>query len=447
MKLRIIFILIVSFSTIYSSASSKIYIAGYDINIVRKFINESWEKTVRFSPKDVGDLIGLPYQYTVPSISNSFQSMYYWDTYFTCEGLTIDGRVDLARSNAENMIYIVERYGKMLNGNRTYFENRSQPPYLSMMIESVYKKTKDKEWLKKVLPGLKKEYDFWMTKRITSIGLNHYSNEASDAQKERMVTVVNKRLGENFQKGKEKMTHDELLKTGSHFIAECESGWDFTPRFKHRCEDFCPIDLNANLYYYEKNFEFFASELGNQVEANEWMQKAYDRKLLIEKYCKNSSSGLYYDYDYVNGKQSDVVSAAVFSLMYAKVLSEEEVNKMKSALLEKLEYSFGISACENKDYGYIYQWSFPNGWAPLNYLAVRGLDNYGLKKEAQRIGKKYLSMVIRSYKDTNNLWEKYNIVEGNVNVVNEYNMPTMIGWTAGTFVWVSNYLADNKIIK
>lgn len=410
-----------------------------DIKRVREFIQESWQKTVRFSPKDNGDLIGLPYQYTVPSISNSFQSMYYWDTYFTGEGLIIDGHVDLARSNVENMLYIVERYGKMLNGNRTYFENRSQPPYLSMMIESVYKETKDKEWLRKVVPSLKKEYDFWMTQRLTASGLNRYSNSGTVAQKERMISVLNKRLGENFQEITEKMTRDELLKTGSHFIAECESGWDFNPRFQMRCEDFCPVDLNANLYYYEKNFELFAVELGNKAEAQQWAAKAENRKQLINNYCKDKNTGLYYDYDFVNDKRSDVISAGIFSLLYAKVLSAKEVKTMLPALLKALEFPYGISACENKDYSYVHQWSYPNGWAPLNYLAVRGLNNYGLKKDARRISGKYLSMVINSYNSTNNLWEKYNIVEGNVNVVNEYQMPTMIGWTAGVFVWISKY--------
>ena len=51
-----------------------------------------------------------------------------------------DDYVDLAQSNVENMLYMVERYGKMLNGNRTFFENRSQPPYLSKMVEHIYLK-------------------------------------------------------------------------------------------------------------------------------------------------------------------------------------------------------------------------------------------------------------------------------------------------------------------
>ena len=160
-----------------------------DIKKVHAFIAASWNKTVRFSPEDTGTLIGLPYRYTVPSMNDSFQEMYYWDTFFTGEGLIADGYVDLAQLNVENMLYMVERYGKMLNGNRTFFENRSQPPYLSKMVEHIYLRTHDKEWLKKVLPGLKKEYFFWMTRRLTPIGLNRYSNEATTSDKKRILSV------------------------------------------------------------------------------------------------------------------------------------------------------------------------------------------------------------------------------------------------------------------
>lgn len=62
------------------------------------------------------------------------------------------------------------------------------------------------------------------------------------------------RLGSRFKT--DGLSHQELLDVGSHYIAEAESGWDFNPRFQTRCMDFCPVDLNANLYLYEKNFEF-----------------------------------------------------------------------------------------------------------------------------------------------------------------------------------------------
>lgn len=59
----------------------------------------------------------------------------------------------------ENMLYMVDRFGKMYNGNLTVFQNRSQPPFLSMMIASVYRSTGDKEWRAKCCRRSKKSTD------------------------------------------------------------------------------------------------------------------------------------------------------------------------------------------------------------------------------------------------------------------------------------------------
>lgn len=409
---------------------------------VHDFIRDSWEKTVRFHTEDEGIRIGLPYKYTVPSISGAFQEMYYWDTYFTGVGLILDGHVDLAKSNADNMLYMVEKFGKMYNGNLTAFQNRSQPPYLSMMIASVYRQTRDKEWLKKILPTLEKEYRFWMTQRITPIGLNRYGNEATEQDKTGFIGLLRERLGKNFNP--DTLSFEEQQQVGSHFIAEAESGWDFNPRFDCRCMDFCPIDLNANLYLYEKNFAYFASELGDKQAAKQWIKKAEARKKLIRKYCRDPKTGMYYDYDYVNACRSDVVSSAIFSLLYAEAVSPKDAESIVRNGLEALEFAHGIAACEDKPYDFVYQWSYPNGWAPLHFLAIKGLDNYGFKEDAGRIASKYVDMVVRNFEATHNLWEKYNVVEGNINVSNEYDMPTMMGWTAGTYVTALNYLKQSE---
>jgi len=406
---------------------------------VRESIHDSWNKTVRFNKTDSGTLIGLPFPYTVPCINNTFQEMYYWDTYFTNEGMIHDGRIDLAKNNVNNMLYLVEKYGKMPNGNRTYYTNRSQPPYLSMMVASIYKKTSDKVWLKKAYGTLLKEYFFWMTQRISPVGLNHYSSSADNKLIKEFIVTGSKRLGTDFTK--KGLNKDQLTVLGRHLVAECESGWDFNPRFESRCESFCPIDLNSNLYLYEINFAYFTQELGVKDSSEIWLEKAAHRKKLLKNYCYNKTDNLYYDYDYVNNKQSTVISAAIFSLMYAKVVSEDDAKFLVKSL-QKIEFEHGLSACEDKDYHYQYQWSFPNSWPPLQYLAVIGLNNYNYKSDANRIAKKYVTMVANTYKTTGHLWEKYNVRKGNTDVTNEYEMPSMMGWTAGVFVCLSDFLNE-----
>ena len=77
---------------------------------VRKHISASWEKTVRFNPEDTPDsLIGLPRPYTVPCIDGGFQELYYWDTFFTNEGLIADSLVEQARDNTEDILFLIDK--------------------------------------------------------------------------------------------------------------------------------------------------------------------------------------------------------------------------------------------------------------------------------------------------------------------------------------------------
>lgn len=408
---------------------------------VRDFIRTSWDASVQYNPTDSQTLIGLPHPYTVPSVSQTFQELYYWDTYFTNEGLVRDGRLDLAKNNTDNMLYLVERFGYMPNGSRTWYLNRSQPPFLCMMVDRIFERTGDKEWLAQAFAALRKEYDFWMTQRITPVGLNRYSSSASDELRQEFVTTGGQRLNTDFRS--RGLSEAEILRLGAHFAAEAESGWDFNPRFERRCEDFCPVDLNANLYFYEKLFARYAALLGDAAAAEEWARCAAKRRELINRYCLGSD-GIYYDYDYVNGRRSTVVSGAVFSLLYAGVPDDAQARRLVKGALERLEFEYGVAVCEDKPYDYAYQWSYPNTWPPVTYLAVRGLDTYGYGRDARRIACKYVAMVVKTFGQTHNLWEKYNVREGNINVSNEYGMPTMLGWSAGTFIYACDYL-DGKI--
>ena len=131
-----------------------------EIAAVRTFIHENWDSTIQYSPRDTATLIGLPHPYTVPTAGAMFREMYYWDTFFTNEGLVRDGHAELAKNNTDNLLYMVRRFGKVYNGSRTYYEARSQQPYLSMMVDRVYRTTGDRDWLAEAYRTLEREYDF-----------------------------------------------------------------------------------------------------------------------------------------------------------------------------------------------------------------------------------------------------------------------------------------------
>lgn len=413
-----------------------------EICMTRQYIKANWKNTLEFNPRDTGTLIGLPFPYNVPTMSGEkmFREMYYWDTYFTNVGLLLDGQIQLAKNNTENILYLIRRFGNMPNGSRTYYLNRSQPPFASMMVGDVYEATGDLEWLNNAIPALEKEYQFWITERTGPEGLNHYSSSADSIQRIKMAEYLKVRFSNDEMI--DTLTVEEKLVWGRHYTAEAESGWDFTPRFQGRCEDHYPVDLNSYLFLWEKNFAYFARENGNEVRAREWEEIASNRQKLIEKLLQDSITGLFLDYDFVNKKHSPVPSAASFTTLFAGLVSQEEAFTIVKKLLPLLETDYGIRTCAYIGKENNYQWGNINAWAPLHLMTIQGLLNYSFDKEARRISSKYLKLVAGHYKKSGKIWEKYNAIDGSTQTVNEYEMPAFLGWTAGVFNYCMSILEE-----
>ena len=402
---------------------------------VRAHIARTWQETVRNCPEDTPDsLIGLPRPYCVPCPDGMFNELYYWDTFFTNEGLLADGLPELARDNTDNILFLIDRYGFMPNGNRLWYLSRSQPPFASAMVERVFQVTGDTLWLRKSYPVLCREYAFWQEQRQTPVGLNRYGGQADEKLIQEFVGTAGKRLGTDFRaKG---WSEEELRAFGRHCVAECESGWDFNPRFDRRCEDFCPVDLNALLYGMECAMAGFSKTLGNGEEAL-WQERAALRKERMGRYF--FADDACYDYDYVNGRPSEVLSAAPFVLLFTGAADTEQAACIRNTLA-RLEYPAGLAVCADASYGYAYQWSYPNVWPPVMYMAVMGLDRYGYKDDARRLAASWLAATARLYHKTGKLWEKMTCTRGEVPEGTEYGTPSMMGWTAGTYVCFDEYL-------
>jgi len=129
------------------------------------------------------------------------------------------------------------------------------------------------------------------------------------------------------------------------------------------------------------------------------------------------------------------------SILWSGLPSVAQAEKMVHNL-PLLEYNSGIVACQPgpRPPGQHYQWDYPNAWAPSQFATIAGLLHYGYTLEARRLAEKYVACVANSFDKTGNLWEKYNGVNGSVDVIDEYKMPAMLGWTAGTFLYTCEVL-------
>lgn len=377
------------------------------------FIEKKWNDFIfdaRNAPQDSNDpdaVLYLPEKYIVPN-KEKFNMMFYWDSYFIIQGLKTEAnRQDLIKGIVDNCLYEVETYGKVLNANKKKWSTRSQLPYLAPMIESVYEDSRDKVWLQKAFGLAKKEYnDYWLDKHhLTETGLSRFYDESG-----------NKAIGD--------------YKKSHTYKSRAEASWDMSPRFDDEdIHDLLPMDLNCNLYQYEKDFEKFALELGDEDEAMIWNKKSEERKKAINELMWSEEDGLFYDYNFKIGEKKNIKSLAAYQAMFVGLASRKQAEKLKGNL-NLFETKNGLAACD-KDYGYSdRQWNWPVVWAPLQYVCCQGMRKYGYFKEAEKISKDFIKLVYQNWKKTGNIWEKYNGETGDIKVsFDRYPNQSGFGWT------------------
>lgn len=408
-----------------------------DYSRVAEHIHETWKTLTRQTARTTeSSLIPLPKPYVVPG--GRFREVYYWDSFYTIKGLLVSNLHFLAKNLVDNFLYLVENFGFVPNSNRLYHLSRSQPPYLAEMIEEI-RPFYSKKWLNRAFELAKTEYhNYWMnpeTNYLEGYGLNRYYDPVNHPRLESYgYDNLNSFIGYDYY------THERT---------ECESGWDFTRRFDDRCHDFLPIDLNCLLYRYEKLFEKWAGLFGDFDEAYYWKEKALHRKININKYLWNEKEGLYLDYDLVKQKHSKFKSSAGFMSLRMGVAGKRQAKRVRFNIVKHFETDNGIvSSTDDYDESMYckepseYQWDSPNGWAPIQFITVYGLVNYGYLEDAKRIAKKWVDLNTRIFLQTNNMFEKYNVIEGTAMAHTNYPQQTGFGWTNGVYLDFLNNFID-----
>ena len=403
-----------------------------------KKIKTDFDATIRIHKTDEGTLIGLPYPYTVPSKTEKFQEIYYWDTYFANLGLIALGETKLAKYNTDNLLYLVERFGYVPNGSRLYFLYHSQPPFLSKMVRDIFEYINDKEWLYTAYNTLKKEYNFWQEHRTLENGLNAYKPPISNN-----VNQIN-RFGGSFLSRLQKeplreesfaphypsfesLSDNQKEQYANACGSFCESGWDFNSRFLDEGFNYSAIDLNSLLYDMEENMRYFSTILNNN-EQKLWENRKQERLIKIQMLWSNKDD-LFLDYNVKTKKFSEYKSLASIYPMYAKLATKEQAKKtVRFILATELEY--GFAAGENKTVWRM-QWDYPKIWAPLQVILYKSLINYGYTDIANRVATKYINLIETQYAITGELWEKYDGITGNPPL----SACPMTGWTAGAYIY------------
>ncbi|GLQ99787.1 trehalase family glycosidase [Dyella mobilis] len=435
----------------------------------------------------VQGLLYLPHPYVVPG--GFFNEMYGWDSYFIVLGLVADHRTELARDMTENALFEVQYYGGVLNANRSYYLSRSQPPFLSAMMVAVlddpasFRSADEKKaWLEKAYPLAVRNHDIWTRPEHQAghTGLARYYDlgsgpvlEAQDSEFYRGVIkwliahpdqdpgylVKGSKNPDDAEAAKLKTTScdvraskvclgnwvDGYRLTADYYHGDRamrESGFDtnshFGP-FGGSTHHYATVDLNSLLYRYELDLHDFALQLGKTADAEHWAQAAAARKAAMNQYLWRPELGMYRDYDFVAGKPSDAPYITTFYPLWAGAASAEQAAAVRKTL-PIFELPGGL-AMDNRPSGT--QWDSPFGWAPTNWLAIRGLDAYGFHDDARRLAAKFDATVDRSFAADGTIREKYNMALGNADVKVSAGYTTNVigfGWTNGVYLKLQEIL-------
>ena len=411
-------------------------------------LDQHWDYLTREGQINVpvSSLLPLPNQYVVPG--GRFREIYYWDSYFTMIGLGVSGRTDLIASMLNNFAHLINTVGYIPNGNRTYFLGRSQPPFFGSMVY-LYAQLTSKEEALAYLDALQSEYDFWMDgandltsdqpadRRVVKVGdfiLNRYYDDVQEPRPESYREDVE--LAEGMTAEAQKQLFLDLR-------AACESGWDFSARWFAEGNDFrtirttqiLPVDLNSILYH----TEFVLSELylqaGEEQKSQQMLKKAEQRYQAINEVFWNETDQVFMDYLWTEQAHTGRITAASFYPQYFKVAQQNYASSQSPVLLETLLDDGGILTTP---YASGQQWDSPNGWAPLQWVAIQGLRHYGFEAEAQDISNRWLTVNQKVYRGTSKMMEKYNVADTTLLAGGgEYPTQDGFGWTNGVALGLS----------
>lgn len=385
-------------------------------------------------------LLPLPQPYVVPG--GRFREMYYWDSYFTMLGLEQSGEKARIRQMTDNFAYMIDTYGHIPNGNRTYYLSRSQPPFFAYMVELQARIAGDQAY-GRYLPQLQKEYAYWMegaqtlkpgaaARHVVKLAdgsvLNRYWDASATPRQESWLQDVS--TAEQVpQRPKQEVWRD--LRAGA------ESGWDFSSRWLDdgqnlttiRTTSIVPVDLNSLIYHLERTIAKGCETIQNTSCIQAYGRRAELRQRAIEKHLWNADGGFYVDYDWQRKQQRQSLTAATLFPLYTGLASVEHANRTADAVRDGLLRPGGIATTQVSNGQ---QWDEPNGWAPLQWVAVEGLDRYRQTALAQQIGSRFLQQVENLYRKENKLVEKYDLSgRGDGGGGGEYELQDGFGWTNG----------------
>jgi alpha,alpha-trehalase len=406
---------------------------------LRAHIAALWPRLTRApsEPAPYSSLLPLSRPYVVPG--GRFRELYYWDSYFTMLGLARDGHQDAVVAMTENFADLITRYGHVPIGTRTYYLSRSQPPFFYLMVGLTA--DDDSAAFARYLAALRGEHAFWMR------GENGVAPGEAAARVVKLPdgAVLNRYWDNSDTPRDESYREDVALARETRrpsaalyrdIRAAAESGWDFSSRWFADGESLStietasiiPVDLNSLLFGLERAIAEGCARILDEACKAEFQSRARARAAAVNLHLWDGQRGLYLDYQWRRGARLDRPSAAMLYPLFVGLAAPDQARRTAASVRAHLLAPGGLVTTTRRTGQ---QWDAPNGWAPLQWIAVQGLSAYGERELAQEIATRWLATVARVYGETGKLLEKYDVETARPGGGGEYPLQDGFGWTNG----------------
>lgn len=417
-------------------------------------------------------LLQLPRPYVVPG--GRFGELYYWDSYFTMLGLASSGQMQLLRDMVVNFAYLIDTYGHVPNGTRTYYLSRSQPPVFALMVELAERHGVVRQI--DFLPQLRQEHAYWMNgsddllpgkahRRVVRLPsgalLNRYWDDRDTPREESWLEDV----------ATAKACHREPAHVYRDLRAACESGWDFSTRWLRETPrlpapshshvraataaslssicttDILPVDLNAFLYKLEVTIAELSKAAGDRTTQDAFAERAQARKTALVEFCWDEGQGAFFDFDWRLATRRSSLTAACVTPLFVGLAEWGHAQALAGTVSARLMAPGGMSTTEcHSDQ----QWDRPNGWAPLQWMGIQAFAGYGFHVLSDTIATRWLATVAAVYEREGKLVEKYALrhVEAERSAGGgggEYPLQDGFGWTNGVVCALLAQLPENNV--
>jgi alpha,alpha-trehalase len=188
------------------------------------------------------------------------------------------------------------------------------------------------------------------------------------------------------------------------------------------------VDLNSLLFGLERAIRAGCERAGDRACVADFTQRAAARHRAIDHYLWDRQRRCYGDYRWTDGQRTPVLSAATLYPLFESLASVAQAQQVAAVVRDSLLARNGLATTQLKTGQ---QWDAPNGWAPLQWIAVRGLRDSGSRALAATIACRWLVNVTLAYQHSGRLVEKYNVDTDGGGAGGEYPLQDGFGWTNG----------------